>query len=106
MNPITKHLSGTDRGGKIPRKKWVKSKAELISASNRAEYLAGFHIFLSHHDAVAYTIPEGPYVLAKVKFKNVLAFGEQLTNYPTKAVPCVIADEIKFVEIIHDISIS
>lgn len=90
-------LTGTDRGGIISKKGWMKAKCpELRSEStNSTPYIGGFHIFLTERAAREYC---GGTTIIKVKFRKVLAFGSNFTC--SRNAACIIAEEMKFDSIV------
>lgn len=96
---VYKDMDGDFRGidylGDIPKDVWMKSnKPTRECEETRQQYLAGFHLFLDVRSASQYS---DDVTVLKFKFRNVLAFGMQDTSYGGLN-PCIIADEIKFVE--------
>jgi hypothetical protein len=93
---------GTDFLSGLTDNRWLQAEAPVIHTDDDCkQYLAGFHIFLTAEEARRYVGSDKDFLVIKVKFKKVLAFGRQ-SNYDENdkplLSPCVIANEIKFVQ--------
>jgi len=88
-------------------KRWKKARHingdiyKTIGYGKR-KYPFGFHIFLNQKDAENYTAKNPGKALYKVEFKNVVAFGTNYTNLNGKSGPCIIARDMRYMEIIQE----
>lgn len=82
-------------------KTWQKAKAiGFIKTNQYEEYYPGFHIFTKLEDALNYNLLQQYYVLVKVNYRNVTAFGQNSTANNNGRGPCVIAEEMKIKEVL------
>jgi hypothetical protein len=85
-------------------KRWKKATGknrgmfDTIKSSGKKRYVPGFHIFLNLEDAKNYSGS----LLVKVKYKGILAFGKNTNSVSSAGKPCVIAKDMKIVEIIPE----
>jgi hypothetical protein len=94
-------MRGTDFFKDIRKGVWLKSNKPLVvGEKNDTRYLAGFHIFLNKEDAADYCYST---VIVKFEYRGVLAYGTQFVGKGDALKgfyrPCLVVDEIKFVEI-------
>lgn len=82
-------------------KEWkkIEPRKQKINARDKQEYVPGYHIFLNKEDARNYRHSYSDSVLVKVEFRGIMTLG---TNETTRDEygPCIVAKEMRVVEII------